>query len=320
MQVMSRQFVARRFALAAALAITTTVAPACGGGGGGSSPTTPTPLLQAPPPASSQPPAVNLNGLWKGTYTRDGASGTIRLLLKQDGTSVAGGDSITEDKERGGNILGSLSGNTLTFNLQFGGNCVRVLSGTATVATDTMTGTFSGGAQSCPEGPINNGKMTLTIDRPVAPPELGTTWWGGSPGLVGSTPGIFGANGWIWQFTQEGSNTNGVVDFSGSITEGPSGGPNVLVIPESTGTLTGTLTQDFSCSGSVADCTPHYFWRVAFSITLSGKCPTTLNGTDNPTFNGDPFVGVSAATFNGTVSGTTCNGPANGVGFALSKQ
>jgi hypothetical protein len=258
----------------------------------------------------------------------------MKLLLRQDGGSVTGADSITEDQERGGNVAGTLSGNALAFNLNFGSNCVRTLSGTATVGTDSMTGTFSGGGSGCPEGPITNGRMTLTTRRPTPPPLSGTTWWGGSPGLVGSTPGIFGANGWIWQFTQEGSNSVGVVDFSGSVKEGPSGGPNVLVIPESTGTLTGTLTQDFVCFGSISDCAglngtgdassassnAHYFWRVALSVTLSGKCPATLSGTDNPTINGDPFGGPSATSFNGRVSGTTCNGPANSVGFVLQKQ
>ena len=96
-----------------------------------------------------------------------------------------------------------------------------------------------------------------------------------------------------------------------------SGSPSNFGSAESTGTLTGTLTQDFTCPGSVGTCAPSYFWRVGFTITLAGRCPATLSGTDNASINGDPFVGNSEAQFNGKVSGTTCNGPANGVAFNM---
>jgi hypothetical protein len=308
----------RAVARAGAFTFTITIAAGCGGGGSSGTPTAPTPPLQAPPPASSQPPSVNVNGLWEGTYARDGGSGTIKLALMQNGSAVSGGDSITEDKERGGNILGTLSGNTLTFNLQFGSNCVRTLSGTATVSGDTMTGTFSGGDAGCPEGPVTNGRMTLRIPRPAAPSLSGTSWWGSSPGTPTPpvTVGILGSVAWLWQYGQVGSNANGIVDFTASVRVG-SGGPSNFGPGDSSGTLTGTLTQDFNCPGAVATCVPHYFWRVRFAIAVTGKCPAMLNGADNPTINGEPFVGNAETQFNGTVSGTTCSGAANGVTFNL---
>jgi hypothetical protein len=259
---------------------------------------------------------VNVNGLWAGTYTRSGGSGTIKLSLNQNGGSVTGGDAISEDKTRGGDFVGTLSGNAMPFSLHFGGNCVRTLNGTATIVDDTMTGTFSGGGPGCPEGPITNGQMSLKIPRPTAPPLLDTTWWGG----FGSTGGPFGGNyaafGWLWQFTQAGSNSNGIVDIGGSVKMGP-GAPSNFGPALSTGTVTGTLTQDFMCPGLPDTCTPHYFWRVAFTVTLAGTCSATLSGTDNPTLSGEPFVGPTAAQFNGSVSGTTCNGAVNAVGFNL---
>jgi hypothetical protein len=308
----------RHAAVTAALPAMIIVAAACGGGsGGGGNPTAPTPPLQAPPPASSQPPSVNVNGLWVGTYTRNGGSGTIKLSLTQNGGSVTGGDGISEDQARGGDFVGTLSGNTLVFSLHFGMNCVRTLSGTATIVDDTMTGTFSGGGPGCPEGPITNGQMSLKIPRPTPPPLLGTTWWGG----FGPTGSPFGANfaffAWLWQFTQEASsNSNGIVDIGGSVKMGP-GAPSNFGPALSAGTVTGTLTQDFICPGLPSDCIPHYFWRVAFTITLAGTCSAALSVTDNQVIGGEPFVGAQAVQFNGTVSGTTCNGPASGVGFNL---
>jgi hypothetical protein len=53
---------------------------------------------------------------------------------------------------------------------------------------------------------------------------------------------------------------------------------------------------------------------------LSGTCPATLVGTDNPTISGEPFVGAQATQFNGTLTGSTCHGPVNGVGFVLDRQ
>src|SRR5580704_415237 len=88
----------RRVAATAALVATIVAAAACGSGGAGGSPTAPTTPLQAPPPASSQPPSVNVNGLWAGTYTRNGGSGTIKLSLNQNSGAVTGTDAISEDK------------------------------------------------------------------------------------------------------------------------------------------------------------------------------------------------------------------------------
>jgi hypothetical protein len=319
---------ARQAAVSSLLAVAITAAGSCGGGGA-ANPTAPSSAPQAPLPVSSQPPTINLNGLWEGTYTRNGGSGTIKFLLRQDGSSVTGSDSVTEDQERGGLFTGTLSGNTLAFTFNYGSNCVRTVSGTTSIASGTMTGTFSGGGPGCPEGPISNGRMSLTIWRPPVPPLLGTTWWGG----FGPTGAFFGANfgayGWIWDFSQVGSNGNGIVDIGGSVKMGP-GAPSAFGPAVSTGTFTGTLTQDFVCSGIITDCLglntgvgnapssgAHYFWRVAFTIALSGQCSATLGGTDNPTISGDPFIGPSATSFNGTVSGTTCSGPTNVAGFNL---
>src|SRR5215470_10590486 len=305
---MSKPATGHRIAIAVVIALG-----ACGAGAGSAPP----PPLQAPPPSSSDPPSVNVNGLWQGTYSDRGESGAMALLLEQDGGSVVGSDSITEDRQRGGPIAATLAGNILGFNLQFGTNCVRTAGGTATVDGDTMTGSFTG--QFCDAGAVTDGTFTLKVARPAAPALFGTTWLGGSPGLVGSTPGIFGADAWEWQFTEEGTNQDGIVGLGATVAEGP-GGVGSPFVPESTGTLTGTLTQEVTCPGTISSCTPHYFWRLAFTAMLSGACPSTLSGTDDPTVNGEPFIGARAGELNGKLNGTTCRGAVASVGFVLDRQ
>src|SRR5437867_7865488 len=56
------------------------------------------------------------------------------------------------------------------------------------------------------------------------------------------TLGILGSPAWLWQFTQEGSNANGIVDLTAAVKVG-SGGSSNFGIGESTGPLTGTAAR-----------------------------------------------------------------------------
>ena len=124
----------------------------CGKGSGSSGPVT---APTAPSgPSLPDPPAVDVGGdpngqftmnAWNGQGSADGIpSGLWRLVLTQSGAQVTGTISAFG---HAGPFAGTVSGNTLYFNFSVGHQgqgCGNAISGTATVGTRSMTGTFSG--------------------------------------------------------------------------------------------------------------------------------------------------------------------------------
>lgn len=173
---------------------------ACGGGGGGSNP--PTPVPSPPVVPQQQPPDFDVSGPWSGSSSDSLGSGAIDLFLRQDGGVVLGTGSITEDKQRNALFAGTLSASTLSFNLNYGGNCVRQVSGALAVSANSMSGTFSG--SSC-TGAIQNGQVSLTSGRL----DLAGAW-------SGDAPSVLGPGSWTWQLQQSGNRITGTVTIATS--------------------------------------------------------------------------------------------------------
>ena len=132
-----------------------------------------------------------MSGQWSGPESDSAGTGTITLYLQQDGGTVTGTGTVAEDKVRTGLFAGTLSASTLSFNFNYGGNCVRMLSGTMSSTGDSMSGTFSG-SDSC-GGTITNGQISLGWARP----DINGTWSGAAPSVLGSGT-------WTWQVQQDG--------------------------------------------------------------------------------------------------------------------
>ena len=162
---------------------------ACSPGTGNPNPSTGPPAPSFPVVPSPQPPTVDVMGPWTGTDSDSIGSGPVLLGAFQDGGVITGSGYLTEDAQRGFLLAGTLSGDTLYFNLNYGVNCVRSVSGTLTTTNTTMSGTFSG-TNHC-GGNIANGQVSLTTGRP----DLAGTW-------AGTAPAILGAGSWTWQILQ----------------------------------------------------------------------------------------------------------------------
>ena len=170
---------------------------ACGSGGGSG----PLPMPSPPVVPQQQPPDFDVSGPWNGSDSDSAGSGAIDLFLGQDGGVVSGGGGITEDRRRTGFFAGTLSGSTLSFNFNYGGNCIRKVSGTLAVGPNSMKGTFNG-TNSC-GGTIDNGQVSLTSGRP----DLTGTW-------AGEAPSIFGAGTWRWVVQQYGTRISAMVTIA----------------------------------------------------------------------------------------------------------
>ncbi len=256
--------------------------------GGGSSPAAPTGPVQPPPAPSPQEPTANVTGRWEGTESNSGGSGTIRLELQQENSTVTGMVEIVQNgKATGGDFSGTVSGNMLTFTIRAGQNCPTTINGTTTItATDqartdlTMTGTFSG--QDC-RSQISNGRLSLTTHRP----NLVGTWIGEAPSSLG---GQLGKDGWRWQLTQMGFDLSGTVSVD-------------TTDVHETGTFSGRLGFQIGT------------WRMRFSITLTGSCPGTLEGHATDPVTERALVG----TFTSQSTCRTGQGPQSS-GFSMRKQ
>ena len=264
----------------------------CGGSSGSSGPVT------APTPTSpASPPTVYVNSFWNGTQSHDATSGTMRMTLTQNDSQVTG-DVVFDDPVEGdhtGPLSGTVSGNVFAFSFSVGmggAGCGNALSGTATVGSTTMEGTWSG--HNCAGGAISNGRLSLSLppfESATRFPVMGT-WMGNlSPGLGG------GAS--TWTIAQTGDFKGGTL--SGSVTVATT---NTLQL--GSGSLTGTFTNKY----------PGSSWAVTAetTVTFSGACPTTLMLTWG--FNGEDGRTLSAIQR----SGTTCRGPVAAAGFNIVRQ
>jgi len=156
----------------AALTAAGVVTLACG------SPTPPSaPSAQAP--LNPAPPArTNLTGRWTGTGSDSYSPERVTWVLAQTESTVSGtvdfapvdpsdGSCASCHKLRKGTVSGTVDGATLTLRMNFpiGADvptsvCGTDLSGTAALAGNQLTGTYSG-TDSC-EGVFANGQLTLT--------------------------------------------------------------------------------------------------------------------------------------------------------------
>lgn len=168
----------------------------CGGGGHGGNGVGTTPVPQPPVVQSPQPPDYDVSGPWTGSDSDSLGGGAIDLFLVQDGGVVIGSGGVTEDKRRTGFFAGTLSGSTLYFNFNYGSNCVRVVSGTALVGPNSMTGTFSG-TTSCGDT-ILQGDVSMNSGRL----DLAGTW-------TGAAPSVLGAGTWTWELQQTNNRISG---------------------------------------------------------------------------------------------------------------
>jgi hypothetical protein len=256
-----------------------------------------------------QPPTVNINGRWDGSYTRDGASGQMYFyFFDQAGqNSVTGQFWLIEGPdERPGAITGTLSGNTLTFAFGFGMNCVRTLTGSGTFVAgafhnNTLTGTFSG-ESSCGDK-YTNGHITLPIQRPTPGPLIGSSW-------KEQETRFFGASApWTWQITTLTVIRDGFT-VTGSVTVGSG---------ETTGSLSGTLLYvGFPDTNGGGSGTPSHRWRLQdLTISLSGRCPSTLTGRSSDS---QSYFGAQAPQIRVVLSGNTCSQQVNNLEAQLARQ
>ena len=130
------------------------------------------------PPIAVQPARADLTGRWTGTGADSYSPERVTWVLAQSDSTVTGtaefapvdpadGSCASCHKLRKGTVSGTLAGATLTLRMNFPAGsdvptpiCVTDLSGTAAMAGNQLTGTYSG-TDTC-EGLFANGQLTLT--------------------------------------------------------------------------------------------------------------------------------------------------------------
>jgi hypothetical protein len=140
----------------------------------GSSPVVPS----RPSTTTILPAGIDLTGTWSGTGSDSYSPERVKWVLAQSNSTVAGtaefapmdpadGSCASCHKLRKGTFSGTFDGATLTVRMNFpaGGDvptpiCVTDLSGSASIAGNQITATYSG-TDTC-EGLFANGQLTLT--------------------------------------------------------------------------------------------------------------------------------------------------------------
>ena len=252
---------------------------ACSSGNG--NPATGPPVPSPPVVPSPQPPAVDIMGPWSGTDSDSVGGGAVTLNAYQDGGVVTGSGTLTEDRERGFLLAGTLSGSTLYFNLNYGVNCVRSVSGTLAAGDTTMSGAFSGTNQ-C-GGNISNGQVSLTTQRPA----LTGTW-------SGAAPAILGAGNWTWQVQQAANAITAAVTIQ-----------------------TNNLHETDALSGTIVWAEGHF--APNFSFTISGCPGVTVTASVTQNINA-PSVTSTQINGQLMLSNNSCLGPFFTDDFVLNKQ
>ena len=292
-----------------ALTIATTavvMTAACGGGSSGPI-TAPTPVGQTEVPtvdvqgAGSSLNSADSSGIvrWDGnvSFPAQTGSNTMALELKQTDAQVTGNFFIYGPDGGAGPVVGTVSGNTLTFNFSIGNQgqgCGNTASGTATVDATTMTGTFTG--KRCNGQSYANGTFTVNLPYPyrASPYPLGGNWMMNIPAAAG---------GGRWNFTI----SETAVDVSSGTVSG-----SVAVVSSSLSLGAGTL------SGAVSSTFPGPITHLPMKVTFDGACPSTftlglgITGS-NPVFYGGNFMG-------GSMTGQTCNGAVAQANINLIRQ
>jgi hypothetical protein len=280
---------------------------ACGSSGGSSGPVTAPSAPTAPSGSAAQPATVNVGAgtmpiAWAGPESHDATSGTMTWTLSQSGSQVTGDAAINDPVEGShhGPFAGTVSGNVLSFNFSYGmggTGCGNAISGTATVGTSSITGTFSG--HDCAGQALTNGMVTLA--GPPAP--YSTTRLPVTGTWKGDLPGLFGGGTSTWVLSQDGDVNGGNVSGSVTVTSN-----NTLKL--GTGSVTGTVTNTFPGASIAA--------TITVNVTFGGACPsmmtlpTAYNGADGQMLTvGYRLLGYSAVS---------CNGPITPTGFNILRQ
>ena len=266
--------------------------------------------VTAPTSAVTQAPAVNLKGTgtvggqsiqvpWSGNvfFNEQTGANTFGLQLDQTGAQVSGQLSIFGPDGGGGPIVGVVSGTTFNFNFSVGNGgqgCGNTGSGTADVAANTMTGTFSG--KRCNGSTYTNGRFTLNLPPGfrTSPYRVGGTWTAFIPSPVGG-------GRWTFNISETAVDVNGGnVSGSVAVTGGSLG--------FGSGSITGTVTSTYPGPTTLARMT----------VSFAGSCPSTI--MVNVGFpGGDPAFDGSVMT--GGIRGATCNGELpQGLGLNLARQ
>ena len=128
---------------------------------------TPTPTEPTQPTA----PPVDVTGTWSGSAADSSGSGQMTWRLTQANSAI-NGTLVILDTDTGvngqGSVTGTVAGSSISFSIAIaaGGfdapfaTCTSSVSGTATVSSPTITGTYTG-SNSC-TGPISAGQLTLS--------------------------------------------------------------------------------------------------------------------------------------------------------------
>ena len=129
--------------------------------------------LAATPACGSidQPSPISLTGTWSGTATDSSGPGNITWEVTQSGDSFSGTLTMTDESSGAhgrGSVSGTVSRTTAAFSITIpaGGfddpwaACTATLTGTATVTSSSLSGTFTG-SNSC-SGSVSAGQLTLS--------------------------------------------------------------------------------------------------------------------------------------------------------------
>lgn len=276
---------------------------ACGGGASSGSVTAPSPTPQSQPAAVNVSSHGSLAGAsvdlpWTGDVSFDEQTGadTIELDLTQVGSQVSGSVMLYGPDGGAGPFAANVAGNVLSFNFSIGNKgqgCGNTVSGSATVGTNTITGTFRG--HRCNGQTYTNGRFAVALPSAfrTSPYPVGGVW-------VTSTPPALGGGRWTFNISESVTDVNGgTVSGSVSVTGGS--------LDLGSGTVSGPVTSMFLGPMTIAKMT----------VTFGGACPSNLVFTEgfpagNPAFDG--------LMMTGSATGTTCKGSVQNVGLNLSKQ
>jgi hypothetical protein len=217
--------------------------------------------------------------------------------MTQTGAQINTGMSFFDHS---GLFVGTISGNSMSFNFSYGNGgqgCGNALSGTATIGLTAMTGTFSG--HDCAGQAVNGGTMSATIRNfsGGGPPlrtqafAVGGTW-------VSST-GTSGGGTWTFQLSEQ------VTDFSASVLTGSATVSGNDRLRLGSATVTGSAANTFPGPTTV----------VTLNVSFTGACPSTLQLPVTLINNGSALVPGTGQV----ATGSMCDG-STPITFALRKQ
>jgi hypothetical protein len=151
---------------------------------------------------------------WRCVVRRADRIQHLALQLTQTGAQVTGRFILYGPDGGAGPLAGTVVGNTLSFNFSVGNSgqgCGNTASGTATVGTSTMTGTFTG--KRCNGQSYTNGRFTVSLPSPSrrsSPFAAGGKWTANNYIALGG-PGV-----WTFDIVETPVDVNGS-NLTGSV-------------------------------------------------------------------------------------------------------